>query len=257
MKIKSIVLSTLILGALPALAGSPSYAESLGTVTTASPWSLRMGLYGWAESFDGDVGIRNHVMPVDIAFDDLIKDLDFAFMGVMEIGYNRWGLLADVNYAMVSESGSRGPLWVKVQEDQFVGNFFVTYEAMKTESCKLDLFAGVRVNSIKIELDIDLDIDRQRQFSGSSTETWVDPVIGARFNTELSDGFFFRALGDIGGFGAASDLTWQTMAGFGYEFKGAGSLLLAYRAIGTDYKNGGFTYNVIACGPLIGYEYKF
>ena len=63
--------------------------------------------------------------------------------------------------------------------------------------------------------------------------------------------------GDVGGFDAASQFTWQAMAGFGYNFQQYGSLLLGYRAIGTDYTNNGFTYNIIAHGPLLAYEFKF
>ena len=142
-----------------------------------------------------------------------------------------------------------------MEEQQFLGNFIVAYEAMRTNTAKLDVYAGVRVNSIKATLD--LSDRRLPDFHGSSTETWVDPIIGARFNCEVSNNIFFRTVGDVGGFGVSSQFTWQAMAGFGYSFHQYGDLLLGYRAVGTDYTNGGFTYNIIGHGPIIGYEFKF
>lgn len=47
------------------------------------------------------------------------------------------------------------------------------------------------------------------------------------------------------------------MAGFGYRVMDNGAILLGYRGIGTDYTDGGFTYDVVAHGPVIGFEYHF
>jgi opacity protein-like surface antigen len=85
----------------------------------------------------------------------------------------------------------------------------------------------------------------------------VDPVIGARFQRELSDRFFVRALADIGGFGVSSDLTWQALAALGYHINDSASVALGYRGLGTDYEDGGFGYDVISHGVILGFEYKF
>lgn len=73
----------------------------------------------------------------------------------------------------------------------------------------------------------------------------------------MGEQVYFRAAGDIGGFGAASDLTWQAMAGFGWRFSENGGAFLGYRAIGTDYEDGGFTYDMVVHGPLLGLEFVF
>ena len=63
--------------------------------------------------------------------------------------------------------------------------------------------------------------------------------------------------GDIGGFGVSSEFTWQAMAALGYRTSENSSLLLGYRAIGTDYTNDGFTYDIVAHGVALGFEYTF
>jgi hypothetical protein len=47
------------------------------------------------------------------------------------------------------------------------------------------------------------------------------------------------------------------MAGFGWRFSGNGNALIGYRAIGTDYADGDFEYDVTAHGPVIGVEFSF
>ena len=69
--------------------------------------------------------------------------------------------------------------------------------------------------------------------------------------------FFSRGVGDIGGFGITSDLTWQAMAILGYHINESGSVILGYRGIGTDYTDGDFGYDVINHGVVLGFEYKF
>ena len=255
-----VILSTLTILSLPALAGSSAPAIDQTTLTTpaeASPWTVRTALYGWAQGLDGDISVYGKSAAVDIGFDDIVQDLDFAAMGVIEIGHGRWSFMADINYAKISDGDTKGPITLDVENTQFLGNFIVAYQTIRTADITLDPYAGARVNSIDLQLDVDNSTTLGKDFSRSQGKTWVDPIIGGRFQAELSDRFFFRAVGDIGGFGIASDLTWQAMAGFGYRVTENGSLLAGYRSIGTDYTDGGFTYDVVAHGPIIGFEYKF
>ncbi len=258
MKTKSTILSALILGTFPAFAGTstPSFEQPLAPAEPASEWSVRVSLYGWAQGLDGDVGARGLTAPADVSFDDILNNLDFAAMGAVEISHGRWSFIADINYADLGADydgrfGGSG----HVDFQQFLGNFLVSYEVMKSDSFKFDVYGGARVNALA--LDIDFTGPKGGKLGVSEDESWVDPVIGARFQAELGKSFFVRALGDIGGFGISSDLTWQAMAGLGYHFNNQCSVLLAYRAIGTDYSNDGFTYDVTASGPVIGLQFAF
>jgi opacity protein-like surface antigen len=246
MKTPCILLS--LLASLPAAAGTTqALVESPQTsAAEVSSWEVRTALYGWAQSLDGDVGIRSAVAPLDVPFRDIVEDLDMAFMGLVEAGRGDWSFLADLSYAKTSDS--KGPL--DYSQKQFVGNFLVIHDTLNTERTHLDLFAGARLNWVEADLTLGpLDF--------SADKTWVDPIIGARFQAELCERGFFRAVGDIGGFSISSDLTWQAMVGLGWRVMENGSLLLAYRGIGTDYDSGGFTYDVVGHGPLIGFEYQF
>jgi opacity protein-like surface antigen len=249
MKSKTTIIA--LLTTVSAFAGSPT-APITSPSAEFSSWEVRGALYGWAESFDGDVGIRGLTAPLDLSFNDILNDLDIAFMGALEVGRDHWSFLADVNYAKVSDSipVAAAATTLEFEQKQFLGNFLAIYETVKTDTLDLDLFAGARVNWIDAQLSIPTD-------SRSADKTWVDPIIGARFQSDLGEKFFFRALGDIGGFDVSSELTWQALAGFGYRVMDNGAILLGYRGIGTDYTDGGFTYDVVTHGPILGFEYRF
>jgi len=243
---------------LPASAGTTALSADQPALTTtevSSDWDFRLAIYGWAQAMEGDLMVKGKSTSVDLNFSDIAEDLQFAAMGAFEISHGRWGFMADFNYAEISDAMAIKATTVKFEQDQFLGDFVLSYDLLETGSSRLDVYAGARVNSIDASLRF--DFPKGGTLEASDSATWTDPIIGGRFQQELSDSFFFRAVGDLGGFGAASDLTWQAMAGFGYRIPWSGSLLLGYRAIGTDYTDGGFTYDVTAHGPIIGAEFQF
>jgi opacity protein-like surface antigen len=250
-----------------AIVAGATLAGAFGGVTEAviapvpapeSGWQVRTALYGWATMLDGDVTLRGIDAPVDVGFDEILDNLDYAVMGVVEVGHGKWSFLSDMFLAQLSADGSIRDLEYDTQLDQFIGNFAINRNIISAPCTRLDLYAGARVNS----MDLDLDIKRTglfstRTFSDSDSKTWVDPVIGARFQQELSEKFFIRAVADIGGFGVSSDLTWQALAALGYHIGDSSSVAIGYRGLGTDYEDGDFGYDVISHGVIIGFEYKF
>jgi hypothetical protein len=89
------------------------------------------------------------------------------------------------------------------------------------------------------------------------TQSWVDPVLGARFRVNFGKGWYASLKGDAGGFGVGSQLTWQVYSGIGKEFKRKYSVLLGYRYLYVDYKNGGFLFDTHMDGLLLGFAIHF
>lgn len=257
---KSIASVSLALAAVPAFAGTtvPTLADSKPVATAESGWEVRTALYAWGTMLDGDVSVRGIDAPVDVGFDDILDHLDYAVMGTVEIGRGKWSFLSDLFLAQLGADGSERNLDFDVQLNQFIGNFAFTYDVINDPGTRFDVYAGARVNSMEVDLDITrTGLLRRRTFSGSDSETWVDPIIGARFQQELTDRFFIRALADIGGFGVSSDFTWQALAAIGYHVGDSASVAIGYRGLGTDYADGGFGYDVVSHGVILGFEYKF
>ena len=99
----------------------------------------------------------------------------------------------------------------------------------------------------------------------SGTLEWVDPFVGLRVRHELAPGREIQFLGDIGGFGAGSDLTWQLFAGYSFDFSIWQSTLLhglvGYRALAVDYtQDSGANKNnldLILHGPVVGLSVRW
>lgn len=241
---------------LGAFAGTPSpvIGSPLTTPEESSGWRVRTALYLWAQSLGGNLTVRDTTVPVDLGFKDLAEDLDMAVMGLVEVSNGRWGFLLDVNYADISDTFPTrfGTVTESVDfnQKQWLLNGWLRYNVVRDGCTAFDVFAGARFNAIEVDIETD-----NREFSGDAS--WVDPVVGLRFQRNLTTNLYFRAVGDIGGFGVSSDLTWQAMAGFGWRFNDACSLLLGYRAIDTDYSHDGFRYDVNARGPVLGLEITF
>jgi hypothetical protein len=260
MKIKtiSIIVSSLLIASLPAFAGSTMTSTDSNSITTTtdSGWNVRTNMYGWATSMNGDVTVKGFTAPADVKFSDILDKIDFAFMGVLEVGRGEWSFAADLFYAKLGADKAVAPDTFNVGMEQFTGNFVVVRNLLDDGKTRFDVYGGVRVSYISTDLFIDR-VSPIADTNVSDSKTWVDPIIGVRVNHNLSEKFFLRGVADIGGFGIESDLTWQAYAALGYRLNEKSAISIGYRGLGTDYTDGPFAYDVISHGLILGYEYKF
>ena len=69
-----------------------------------SGWSFALSPYLWAPGIESSVETRWGTAGVDMSTADVLSDLDLAFMGALEARNGRWGLIADLFYAELSQS---------------------------------------------------------------------------------------------------------------------------------------------------------
>jgi opacity protein-like surface antigen len=260
MKTKTIITiaSSLLIASLPAFAGSTMTSPDSNVITTTdSDWNVRTALYGWFTAMDGDITVRGNTAPVDVDFSDIIDKIDFAFMGVVEVGRGDWSFAADLFYAKLGADNTVGPLSFDVDMEQFIGNFVVVRNLVNDGTTRFDVYGGARVSYLSNDLFIDRTLVLAPDIDVSASKTWVDPIIGLRVNHNLSEKLFLRGVADIGGFGIESDLTWQAYVALGYRLSDRSALSIGYRGLGTDFTDGAFTYDVISHGLILGFEYKF
>ncbi len=63
--------------------------------------------------------------------------------------------------------------------------------------------------------------------------------------------------GDIGGFGAGSDFTWQALGLIDWQPFKYVSFIAGYRGLYQDYKDDNFKYDATTHGPLLGVNIKW
>jgi opacity protein-like surface antigen len=256
MRITRISSLALLCSTFTALAGPAAPLPAAPPPASDSGWSFRAAPYLWALGLEGTLGVKGLEVGVDVPFSDIFNDLDIAFMGAFEARNGPWGITLDMQYSKLSDSAyPHGSLLTSASFDmeQFMGNLALSYRVMENEGTVVDLYGGVRMNWL--DASVSVTGVNGGIASQSGDESWADGIVGLRFQTALGGDWSFRAVGDIGA--GDSDLTWQGMGILVYRLSESWNLGLGYRAIGVDYQDGGFTYDVTSHGPILGAEYRF
>lgn len=265
---KTILIPAVLFASTFLAVAGPTTSETTSIITSpsASPWEFRITPYGWLTGIDGSTGPQNFTGDIDAGFDDVFDVLEMAAALQFEARTGRWGFMADAFYAELGNSGTLpGPLQANINLDfkQFLGELAVLYRVSESTDSFLDLYAGIRYNSIELDLaatsagtlpdgtPVAIGTSRSRD------KNWADPIVGARGQWNLNDHWYLAAKGDIGGFGVESDFIWNLQASVGYKFNECVSLEVGYRYFDTDYSEGGFVYDIAQSGALIGVNFTF
>lgn len=210
-----------------------------------------IALYGWLTGVNADVRAGTLETSVDMSFSDILDNLDKGFMLYYETWKKDRGFLLDVIYGRVSEDFA-GPLLaadVKVTQTLLEAAYVWRNERPRTA---VDYLAGARY----VDMDNDLTITLgPATGSASAGDSWVEPFVGARYRTALSDKWNFGLRGDIGGVVTGSDFTWQLSALFRYQMSRRWYVGLGYRYLDIDYDRGSFGFDGSMSGPIVGFAY--
>ncbi len=215
-----------------------------------SPWRFDASLNLFLAGMSGDVAAKGVPAHVNASFKNIFEHLEAGAAGRFTMGYERWFLSTEFSYLK---------LGAEVPAASFDLNQWLFEPSLGYEFCQYaSVFVGTRYNNI----------DGNITFSGpagrvaTGTQDWWDPIIGVNLSVPLiNDQLSFDGRFDVGGFGAASDLTWQVYPCFNWRFSDWGSLQVGYRWLGTDYETGSgpnrFRYDVVLQGPQLGLTARF
>lgn len=253
------LLLLLLLSPLVGFAGSSSGSTALDESATKekSPWRFRLAPYAWLTSTTGTIGAGPLSASADLNSSSILSHLQIGAMFDAEIAYERWSLENDVIFArFTSSKDTPGPLFGELKGTlyQLFWTSYLGYRVFQSDGFTADIQAGFRMVSMGLNLELTPGILPGR--SRYITRTWIDPVIGLRTRTYLADWLFMPLRGDIGGFGANSELTWQAFGGLGFQISRWAAVIAGYRTLGYQYDQG-FEYNVNTHGPLLGLEFTF
>ncbi len=255
--LSSLALAVAIFSHGAAFAGTPVSSEK-SVVIPETPAEkegyFTIAAYGWLSAVEGDTGIGPIAVSADTSINDLIDEFDGAFMTYLEAGYGRWSVGADLIWGQMKDDATltRGPFFGRVgfKQEQAIITGRLQYALVMDDTTRLDVFAGARWMYLDVDVNIDTDFGPRRNFG--MTEDWIDPIVGARVIHDFADKWFVQAMGDVGGFGAESEITWQALVGLGYRITPSVCTAIEYRALGVDYEKDRFSLDTISHGPFIG-----
>ena len=206
--------------------------------------------------------------PIDLYVDNLgtiLDALEGYYQGAGEIRYDKFGFFYDVYYIDLEgdDSKSIGPkgridFGVDAGVSVLLATMAGTYRVFENETSHIDALAGLRVWDIDVTLNVDANIGPLGSAEKiGDGDTWVDPVIGVKGGTAISDNVYLKGWAMVGGFGAGSDFMWDVFGGVGYDFNDWISAFAGFRGNGVDYKKGSFEWDVTMYGPMLGLGVKF
>lgn len=291
-----------VLAASVLVPGGMAHSADLGTykpaivepLPPARQWEFSFTPYAWAMGVNGDVTVRGNTAQVDASLIDILEDSDsiMALMGAFEARRGRFGLFTDAFWVDLGFSASvqRSANPIANLNILATGKADFDYELTviqsgvafelanwtgATSTTAFDIMASARYwnNSAELSAEVTANIDLgnigfersgSRAFGRSGTLEWVDPVVGARIRHRTASGATVTLLGDVGGFGAGSDFSWQAVATYGWDtmlFNTPFHALIGYRALAVDYSEGGpFGENGIDAvlhGPIMGAKFTW
>ncbi|MHB2169105.1 hypothetical protein [Alsobacter sp. R-9] len=240
---------------LPSRAAPPAPAP----LPAPSGWTFQATLYGWATGLNGDIGaLYRQPINVNIGFDQIFNDLKGAFMGAVQAKNDTWMFLGDVVWSEIgSKRETRFGGQLEYTQTQSILSGYVGYRVpVGAPALDLRVIGGVRGQQLDVEIQhfgVLPAFDR----TASATKTWVDPVVGFAFTYTIDKNWFLTGLADVGGFGVGSQFTTQGFAAIGYKWTENISTSIGYRALYTDYKDGGFVYQTTLHGVFAGVGVHF
>ena len=218
--------------------------------------------YLWFSGLSGNVGAAGYSAPVSVTFSDVFKELNIGLMTNLDVRRKRIGVDTDLIFMSLSSDQKTTPILPSyVGFTANVKELIVEPEAyfrlVDLPLVSIDATGGGRYWHLNNSLDLFPVNTTQATITAGQTQDWIDPVFGARFRLKLYKHSFIDINGDAGGFGVGSQLTYQIYAGIRNEFKKKYSILLGYRYLDVDYKNGGFLYDVHMSGLQAGFGIRF
>lgn len=252
------------LGAAPLLAADyPAEAEYVAPVETG--WVFQVTPYAWAAGIKGDVSPfrRAPTVHIEKSFGDVLEDLNFGGFVNIWARNERFVFSGDVMYVNLSESkvigrlpivGPTPGLSADVDTAQFSATLQAGYRLYDAPNASFDLLGGARFWHLWNKVSVNY---ANRSVSVKSDFGWIDPVIGARALVRMNDKVSFLVQGDIGGFGAGSDFTWQALATVNYSFNDKFTASAGYKALSVDYEKNGHVFDTTLSGPVFGVTYRF
>ena len=260
---------------------------SLAQADTGSPntnegaWSFVIAPYAWLAGAGGTITTDGVDQDFDLSFEDIFDLTTGGFQIYTQARYKRFYISFDGTWATLGHGedllGGRIDFTVDqtIAEMQFgyrlVGADFAAVgdgaAAFTPGDVLLDAYLGARYWRTDLALNVDLPgrppIIPPTLVSESSTDEWVEPLIGARFQLGLTPKVGMVIFGNLGGFGVgdAADLTWTLSMTVDWLFGKHWAAAFGWRTQSVKEMSGtGAERNgskIITTGPIVGMAYRF
>jgi len=201
-----------------------------------SKWQFEFAPYAWIPGTHGTVNVKGRTAVIDTTVHDalVIATSGHAWVvgGYFSAGYDRWSVFADAwgGYEEVSTT-EKVPtrfctlcLAAKAKIKPVILDTALSYRIGqwsipgRQRPISLGVYAGARYmwfgNKLSGSASVVGGVPRSANVSASFS--WVDPIIGLRWEVPVIDRFTLDFRGDIGGFVSSPQLIWEVVGDVRY-----------------------------------------
>lgn len=214
-------------------------------------WTFRVTPYLWLPTLNTETSIDNQ--PTAESSVSVLDVLDFAALVAGEARKGRYTILGEFNYLDLSQD-SAGPGGLNSAEtglDGVLASIMGGYAFVSNDRLRVEGLAGARVWSL------DASVDFANLPKASTSETWVDPVVGLRATYAATDRIALQGLADIGGFGVGSAFQWEVLARVGYTVSDRWTLAAGWRHLEVNVDRDRLDLEMTLTGPFLAVDFTF
>lgn len=252
--------SSTIAASATASSASMSIDDPSSSENGASDWNVAFTPYLWVAGTSGDIAIPrgSGEVEIDKSFADVLGNLNFAFMGALDIEHDRFVAVGDLMYLSVGAKaeGIQDPGFFegKVDASVLVATALAGYRIVDQGQMFVDLLAGGRV--VSLDVDLELEGPLQTREAGASPSD-ISPLIGARARFPLGEKWGIAFYTDVGNIFGDSDVKWQVVGTVQRDLGKHWRVAAGYRHIAINHDAGDMKLDLSLSGPIIGFTYKF
>lgn len=252
---KTLSTSLLLLGLGAASAG----AQSVDPGAAPDGWRINGTAYVWFQGVHGDASALGQQINIDAGPSQLMSDADFDLQVLVNARYRRFVMVGDISWTPFTVNKSSGSILplppgvsMEMKYKPLIATPEIGYRLIEHRALTVDGLVGARYWYFKGTLTLTPSPDGK---SHSKTSDWVDPLVGARVQYQLSPRFAARLAGDIGGFGAGARADHQIVAALGYQFARRWAVDAAWRSLYVNYQESQLGARTTMSGAVVGITY--
>jgi len=156
-----------------------------------------------------------------------------------------------------------GPLAGRIEQEvaQRVENFIQQTEAalraridalhLRGEARREAVQRAVEAAKARIANQLAVRLNKTLSQTKSKDDFWFDPYVGLRTRYNFNKTYYTAVRGEIGGFGVGADLMWEVEAAVGINLTRSIFTEIGYRALGGNFEDRDFRFDVVMHGPQI------
>ena len=231
------------------LAAPSASSAPVPAAAPASDFHFSISPYLWFPGVHGSVGAHDTAISIHASAGDLLSHFRFGLMGLADMSYKRIVIPVDFVWVRLGDDKAIPDTndVANLKGQEFILTPKIGYRLIDNKMIKVDGLAGFRYWHYGQQVSFTSGTD-----NFSSSQNWVDPLVGARFLVNLSPKVVVSIAGDVGGWGAGSQLDYQIGGLLGYRLKPGLILQAGYRYLYVDYRDNARFIQLTNSGAVIG-----